>query len=135
MRDSAPDRLGAAGLGPADKEDPVTVITDDYMRERLKQAASYCLVILKRAAGYDRDDAPAIIWEHGRRNMSLQADGLMPIVCPVPDESEIAGIGIFTRDMDEVRRIMDDDPGVQAGVFSYEVHPCRSFPGSALPPL
>ena len=112
----------------------MTVITDDYMRERLKQAAPYCLVILKRAAGYDREDAPQIIWEHGRRNMSLQADGLMPIVCPVPDDSEIAGIGIFTPDMDEVRRIMDDDPGVQAGVFTYEVHPCRSFPGSALPP-
>ena len=39
-----------------------------------------------------------------------------------------------TPDMDEVRRIMDGDPGVQAGVFTYELHPCRSFPGSALPP-
>ena len=71
----------------------MTVITDDYMRERLKQAASYNLVILKRAAGYDREDARAIIWEHGRRNTSLQADGLLPIVCPVPDASEIAGVG------------------------------------------
>jgi hypothetical protein len=111
----------------------VAVITDDMMRERLKQATSYCLVILKRAPGYDREDVGQIIWEHGRRNMSLQADGLMPIVCPVPDDSDVAGIGIFTPDMDEVRRIMDGDPGVQAGVFTYEVHPCRGFPGSALP--
>ena len=28
---------------------------------------------------------------------------------------------------------MDGDPGVQAGVFVYELHPCRSFPGDALP--
>jgi hypothetical protein len=28
---------------------------------------------------------------------------------------------------------MDADPGVQAGVFVYEVHPVRSFPGDALP--
>jgi hypothetical protein len=134
VRDSAHYRRCDAAPGPADKEDPVTVITDDYMRDRLKQAAPYCLVILKKAAGYDREDARQIIWEHGRRNMSLQADGLLPIVCPVLDDSDIAGIGIFTPDLDEVRRIMDEDPGVQAGVFTYEVHPCRSFPSSALPP-
>jgi hypothetical protein len=29
--------------------------------------------------------------------------------------------------------IMDGDPGVQAGIFTYEVHPVRSFPGDALP--
>jgi len=28
---------------------------------------------------------------------------------------------------------MGDDPGVAAGVFTYEVHPCRGFPGDALP--
>jgi hypothetical protein len=112
----------------------VAVITDEIMRERLKQAASYCLVILKKAGGYGGEGSRAIIWEHGRRNMSLQADGLMPIVCPVGDDSDIAGIGIFAVDMDEVRRIMDGDPGVQAGVFTYELHPCRGFPGSALPP-
>jgi hypothetical protein len=28
---------------------------------------------------------------------------------------------------------MEDDPGVKAGVFVYEVHPCRSFPGDSLP--
>jgi hypothetical protein len=25
--------------------------------------------------------------------------------------------------------IMDEDPAVQAGVFTYDVHPIRSFPG------
>jgi hypothetical protein len=28
---------------------------------------------------------------------------------------------------------MDGDPGVQAGVFVYDVHTCRGFPGDALP--
>jgi hypothetical protein len=28
---------------------------------------------------------------------------------------------------------MAADPGVQAGLFSYDIHPARSFPGSALP--
>jgi hypothetical protein len=29
---------------------------------------------------------------------------------------------------------MASDPGVQAGVFTFEVHPARSFPGDRLPP-
>ena len=37
--------------------------------------------------------------------------------------------GIVAR---EVVRIMDGDPGVVAGVFVYDVHPCRGFPGDAL---
>jgi hypothetical protein len=28
---------------------------------------------------------------------------------------------------------MADDPGVQAGIFTFEVHACRGFPGDALP--
>jgi hypothetical protein len=27
---------------------------------------------------------------------------------------------------------MAKDPGVQAGVFTYDIHPTRSFPGSSL---
>jgi hypothetical protein len=108
-------------------------ITDEMMRERLQAAAPYCIVILRTNPGFPAADAQKLIWEHGRRNMSLQADGLLPIVCPVGDDT-LAGVGIFAADADETRRIMDDDPGVQAGLFSYEVHLCRSFPGSALPP-
>lgn len=28
---------------------------------------------------------------------------------------------------------MDDDPAVLAGIFTYEIHPVRSFPGDSLP--
>ena len=58
---------------------------------------------------------------------------MLSIVCPVVDDSQWSGIGIFNADAHEVARIMDGDPGVQAGVFTYEVHPVRSFPGDALP--
>ena len=109
-------------------------ITDEMMGEWLTAAAGYCLVILRKADGPAVPGRDKIVWEHGRRNMSLQADGLLPIVCPVRDDSDIAGAGIFAASVDETRRIMDGDPGVQAGVFSYEVHATRSRPGSALPP-
>ncbi len=75
----------------------------------------------------------SIIWEHGRRNFELRAAGILPIVCPVTDESDVAGIGIFNASVEETRKIMEEDPGVQAGVFIYELHPCRSFPGASLP--
>jgi hypothetical protein len=110
-----------------------TRYTDEMMRERLVQARSYTMVVLRTAEKYGMDGAKDIIWEHGRRNMGLQADGLMPIVFPVGDETGLAGVSIFVDDPDTVRSIMDSDPAIQAGVLSYTVHPCRGFPGSALP--
>jgi hypothetical protein len=110
-----------------------TTYTDEMMRERLAQARTYTMVVLRCTDRYGMDGTNQIIWEHGRRNMGLQADGLMPIVCPVGDETGLAGVAIFVDDPDTVRSIMDSDPAIQAGILSYTVHPCRGFPGSALP--
>jgi hypothetical protein len=107
-------------------------ITDDYMNTRISQARTYALVVLKPTPEYFAASSRPIVWEHGRRNMALQAAGIMPIVCPVGDD-EISGIGIFNTDPDEARSIMADDPGVRAGIFTFEVHTCRGFPGDALP--
>jgi hypothetical protein len=40
-----------------------------------------------RQAGPNRrmEGVDGIIWEHGRRNFSLRADGLLSIICPVGD--------------------------------------------------
>jgi hypothetical protein len=35
--------------------------------------------------------------------------------------------------MEQTKEIMEGDPGVMAGVFIYEVHTARSFPGDSLP--
>jgi hypothetical protein len=45
----------------------------------------------------------------------------------------VTGIGIFDASIEEVQKIMDEDPGVKAGVFVYEAYACRSFPGDSLP--
>jgi hypothetical protein len=107
-------------------------ISDDYMHDRIARARAYVLMVLKPTPEYHQMDARPIVWEHGRRNMALQAAGIVPIVCPVGDE-EISGIAIFNTDADEARAIMADDPGVRAGIFTFEVHACRAFPGDALP--
>jgi hypothetical protein len=49
------------------------------------------------------------------------------------DGTNVTGIGIFNASPDATKEIMDGDPGVQAGIFTYEIHPCRGFPGSSLP--
>jgi len=108
-------------------------ITDEYMRRSIAAAKNYCTVILKAGPNKNSDGVESIIWEHGRRNFALRAAGVLPIVCPVSDGTDVSGVGIFNATVEETRKIMDEDPGVQAGVFVYELHPCRSFPGDSLP--
>jgi hypothetical protein len=110
-----------------------TIFTDDVMLERLNAARPYSVVILKEGPNYLMSGADRIIWEHGRRNMGLQHDGQLAIVCPIMDRTEVCGIYIFDAIPEEVDQIMAQDPGVLAGVFTYQVHPARGFPGSALP--
>ena len=108
-------------------------ITDDRMRELLTQSRPYALALLRKGPRYTAEDADAIIWEHARRNFELRAAGKLVIVCPIRDDGEMAGVGVFALDVDATREVMAGDPAVQAGVLVAEVHPSRSFPGDALP--
>lgn len=111
----------------------MATITDEFMQQMLTKSKNYCIVILKAGPHKHMDGAEKIIWEHGRRNFALRADGVLPIVCPVSDGSDVSGIGIFNASVEEAQKIMDEDPSVQAGVLIYEIHVCRGFPGSCLP--
>ena len=112
---------------------PLPPITDEVMHERLQTARPYTAVLLRATAKLVRPGADPIIWEHGRRNFALREHGVLAIVLPATDDSDWAGLAVFTAPPDEVRAIMDHDPGVAAGIFTYEVHPVRGFPGSSLP--
>ena len=114
-------------------DDYKTTITDELMRQRISATRNYCIVILKAGPKKNEEGAEKIIWEHGRRNFALRADGVLSIVCPISDGSNVSGIGIFNAPVEEVKKIMDEDPAVQAGVLLYELHACRSFPGDSLP--
>lgn len=109
------------------------VITDETMRSRLGAARPYTAIVLHTTAAFSRPGCDKIVWEHGRRNMALVEAGLLSVVLPVADDSEIAGYGVFNADTATTRRLMDDDPGVRAGIFSVELHPVRGFPGACLP--
>ena len=108
-------------------------ITDEFMNQMLSRARDYSIVILKAGPNRSRPGAEKIIWEHARRNFLLRGRGLLPIVCPITDGCDLAGIGIFNADVDLAKSIMDRDPAVKEGILVYEAHPCRGFPGDCLP--
>jgi uncharacterized protein YndB with AHSA1/START domain len=109
------------------------IVSDDAMRNRLGTAASYTTILLHATDKLIRPQADAIIWEHGRRNMALVDAGLLAVVLPVTDDTTLSGIGVFAATVEDTKIIMDDDPGVRAGIFTYETHPVRGVPGSSLP--
>jgi hypothetical protein len=112
------------------------VVTDEMLRDALHGIRHYTVCILKAGPGY-QEPGPArerwvadLIWQHGKRNYALYLAGLKRIICPIGDGSGITGVSIFDADPDEVDQIMRQDPGVQAGLFSYELHATRTFPQS-----
>lgn len=107
--------------------------TDEEMGQLLLTARPYSVVILRRGPRFGDESSAEIIWEHGRRNFALRDEGVLAVVLPVTDESDVCGIGVFAATASETTAIMADDPGVAAGVFIYQVHACRGFPGDALP--
>jgi len=106
--------------------------TDDEMNAMLPTVRPSSVVILKAGPQFGTDGSERIIWEHGRRNFGLRDHGVMPIVLPVADGSEVCGVCVFNATGEDVTAIMSDDPGVRAGVFTFEVHPCGGFPGDCL---
>ncbi|MEB3984145.1 hypothetical protein OQ968_23120 [Mycobacterium sp. 663a-19] len=107
--------------------------TDEEMGTLLSGAKPYSVVILKRGPNYADDTTPSIVWEHGRRNFALRDDGVLAVVLRVTDESDVCGVGVFAATVEATTAIVDGDPGVAAGTFTYEVHPCIGFPGDSLP--
>jgi hypothetical protein len=109
------------------------VFTDEEMNALLPTARPYSVMILRQVPQFGGEASREIIWEHGRRNFGLRDDGVLAVVLPVGDGSDVCGIGVFTATVEETVAIMNDDPGVRAGVFTFEVHPCLGFPGDGLP--
>jgi hypothetical protein len=130
--------MGTAKGDPTDREHVAGVrlprIADETMRARIGGTQAYAAVLLRKTDAFVRPDVDPIVWEHGRRNMALVEHGVLAIVLPAnEDPGDWAGLGIFAADQEQVAQIMDHDPGVEAGIFAYEIHPVRGFPGSQLP--
>ena len=112
-------------------------ITDAFMLGMLEKSRQYCVVLLTPTAAYDpnaaKDSAQCrTSWAHARRNFELRAAGKMPLVGPILAPPYV-GLAVFAVPAEEVAEIMEEDPAVKAGLFTFEIMPWRSFPGDALP--
>ena len=115
-------------------------VTDEMLKLALANLRPYTVCILKagprfQSPGSEREHwVSDLVWQHGKRNYALYLAGLKRITCPISDESAVCGIGVFDVDEEETNRIMSEDPGVKAGIFTYELHATRTFPDSTLQP-
>ena len=131
-------RLNEEGQVTYTDDAALPVVTGEMLRDALQLTRPYTVCILKATPAY-RPPGPAreswvadLIWQHGKRNYALYLAGLMRIICPIGDGSGTTGICIFDADADEVDQIMRQDPGVKAGLFTYEMHATQTFPESKL---
>ena len=107
-------------------------ISDEYIKEIHTKFKDYTIVLIKQIAKRKEAGADSVIWEHGRKNLSLREDGVLSIVCPVFGNDNLSGLYIFNTDADEAVKIMDSDPAVKAGIFRYEIYSCKGIPGDSL---
>ncbi len=109
-----------------------TTVTDEQIQALAATAQPYSLAVLQWGPDRTMDGADAIELEHQRRMVSLRADGVIAVLCPVLSD-DVAGVAIMTVSSEEAAEIMAEDPCVRAGMMRCEVRPCLGFPGDALP--
>lgn len=89
----------------------------------------YEIVLLRRTVQsreFDEEKEERIFREHAIHTIKQVESGGQLAAGPVqgaPDEDQrICGFGIFRRgSLDEVRKLMEADPGVQQGQYTYDV--------------
>lgn len=96
----------------------------------------YVFVMLK--AGPNRDQSPeetAQIQKGHMEHMAKMAEaGYLAVAGPFGDDSEWRGIYIFNvNSIEKVRELVNEDPAIQAGRLTAEIHPWWSARGTKLP--
>lgn len=108
------------------------MVTDEQIRDLAATAQPYSVAILRWGPERNSDGAHTIELEHQRRMVSLRADGVIAILCPI-DSDTMAGVAIMTVPTHEAEAIMNADPCVRAHMIVCDVHACHCFPGDKIP--
>ena len=109
-----------------------TTVTDEQVQQLAATAKPYSMTLLWWGSERYRDGADATEREHQRRMVSLRADGVIAVLCPVGSDT-LAGVAIMNVPPTQASTIMDADPCVLAGMMRCEIHACHGFPGDTLP--
>ena len=109
-----------------------TPVTDAQIRDLAATAGPATIGVLHWTADRHQDGAAEVELEHQRRMVTLRAEGVIAVLVPVLSET-LAGLAVMTVGVDEAATLFAEDPCVRAGMMTYEVHPCLTFPGDAVP--
>jgi uncharacterized protein YciI len=106
------------------------------------QLVAYQMVLLRHTAagrGFDEETTERIFREHLAYTLSKLARGDQLAAGPVAgspaEDEDICGLGIYQKEsLEEVRRLMEQDPGVQQGLYCFDVMTWRTAPDTVTPP-
>jgi uncharacterized protein YciI len=106
------------------------------------QLVAYQMVLLRRTRQYqhfDDESRERIFREHLAYTLSRVQSGDQVAAGPVPDgpaeEETICGVGLYQKDsLDEVRQLLEQDPGVKQGLYTFQVMTWLTAPGTVNPP-
>ena len=96
----------------------------------------YYFVMLTRgpqSSKIDSVDLAKLQKGHMANMQKMAEDGKLQIAGPFGDDGNWRGIFIFdVNSEEEVKELLKNDPAIQAGRLSYEIHPWWSEPGNCL---
>jgi uncharacterized protein YciI len=115
---------------------PMFQFASPEVLNKLASIKPYVMLILTKGDNYGLSDTPRIIQsEHLPYVLQQREDNIMVLTMPVMDpNTEIAAVAVYnTTDKDQVQKLVDKDPAIQAGVFKAEIILGLGLPGDQLP--
>ena len=111
-------------------------ITSEFIQAQIAKGRKYTMIFLKEGPNRSQgeEEAEELQMAHLKYLFGLRQKGLLVINGPLLTHPEIRGVGIYaTEDMEEAKRLAEQDPAVKAGRLVVEANQYFSLPGSALP--
>jgi len=115
---------------------PIFQFVSPEIITKLANIKPYIVVVLTKGENYGLSDSPRIIQsEHLPYVFNQRDNDHMVITIPIMDnDSSLAAVAVYnTPDKEKVKKLMDKDPAVVAGVFKYEIVTGMGLPGDQLP--
>ena len=100
------------------------------------------MVLLRHTAAgrdFDEESRERIFREHLAYTLRMVAGGDQLAAGPVAgspaEDEDICGLGFYQKEsLADVRRLIEQDPGVQQGLYRFELMTWRTAPGTLTPP-
>jgi len=112
---------------------PVWLHAEEVQKSSPPELASYYFVLLTRGPEWTAEKTPAtekIQAAHLANITKLHDAGKLVLAGPFTDDGNWRGIFIFkTSSIEEAKSLVENDPAVQAGRLTYEIHPWATKKG------